>query len=66
MALAIAQKFLRILDMLGTTMAERNYGMQQGDQILPVIVSDWPSGIYQLMITVGGQSVSRPLVVNNR
>ena len=57
---------VRILDMLGTTMAERNYGMQQGDQILPVIVSDWPSGIYQLMITVGGQSVSRPLVVNNR
>ncbi|MCF8239001.1 MAG: Omp28-related outer membrane protein [Saprospiraceae bacterium] len=57
---------VQISDVLGRIMASRDYGVQTGDQVLPVLIQDWPAGMYQMMITVGTETVSRPLVVGSR
>lgn len=57
---------IRVVDILGQTVAERPYGMQTGDQILPVLTRDWSAGMYQIQITVGSDMISRPLMVGSR
>ncbi len=57
---------VQISNVLGQVIASRNYGVQSGDQVLPVLIQDWPAGMYQMMITVGNETVSRPLVVGSR
>ncbi len=57
---------IQIIDILGQSVASRDYGMQVGDQILPVLTQDWPTGLYQLQIMVGQDMITRPLMVSTR
>ncbi len=57
---------IQINDVLGQVVASRDYGIQTGDQVLPILIQDWPAGMYQMMITIGTETVSRPLVVGSR
>lgn len=55
-----------VTDVLGRTVAARDFGSLSGDQVLPLLTEGWTPGIYQVLISVDGRSTSRTLVVAGR
>jgi thiol-disulfide isomerase/thioredoxin len=54
---------MEIIDINGRVVATRNYGMLNGEMILPVNTADLASGIYMVNVRVGDHTESRRLIV---
>lgn len=53
---------LKIINVMGQTVASRNYGNLVGSQILPLNVSEFPSGIYTVEVLVNGSLSTKQFV----
>lgn len=54
---------VRVIDAFGRVVAERNYGTVSGKQYLPFQAGNLANGVYTLVATAKGQSVSKPFVI---
>ena len=55
---------VKILNIMGQTIASRNYGSIQGAQILPLNISEYKPGIYTVQIVVNGTLSTKQFVKN--
>ena len=53
---------LKIINVMGQTVASRNYGNLVGSQILPLNVSEFPAGIYTVEVLVNGSLSTKQFV----
>ena len=53
---------LKIINVIGQTLASRNYGNLVGSQILPLNVSEFPAGIYTVEVLVNGSLSTKQFV----
>ena len=53
---------LKIINVMGQTVASRNYGYLVGSQILPLNVSEFPAGIYTVEVLVNGSLSTKQFV----
>lgn len=53
---------LQILDLAGRTIAQKNYGLLTGEQVLPIIPEDNWNGIYIFRIRVGKEIRSKKVI----
>jgi hypothetical protein len=54
---------VRVFDINGRLITEKNYGMLQGEVVLPIATSLMNSGIYMVQVTVGESQTNTRLVV---
>lgn len=54
---------VRIFDMNGRLVTEKNYGIQQGEVILPIATSLMNAGVYMVQVMVGDNQINSRLVV---
>ena len=57
---------VEILDLLGRSVARRDFGVQSGDQVFPIVTGDLTPGIYTVRVMTGAASTTRQLVVAGR
>ena len=55
---------VNIVNQLGQIVAQRNYGHLSGDQILPIITSDFNKGLYLVNVVAGKNFVTKKLMVD--
>ena len=53
---------LKIINVMGQTVASRNYGNLVGSQILPLNVSEFPAGMYTVEVLINGNRSTKQFV----
>jgi hypothetical protein len=61
-----ANLYMEVRDILGRQIYSQNYGQMGGDMVYMLPASQWQAGYYQLILHVGDEIVTRPLVVQQR
>lgn len=61
-----ADLYMEVRDILGRQIYSQNYGQMGGDMVYMLPASQWQAGYYQLILHVGDELVTRPLVVQQR
>lgn len=54
---------LKIYDLTGKVVLDRNYGVLNGPQQLPLNISTLPQGLYQVSVIVNGMPITKKLVI---
>ena len=54
---------MTVMNSMGQIVAQRNYGQLSGDQLLPVELQNFQTGVYYIRLNVDGQIVTEKLTV---
>jgi thiol-disulfide isomerase/thioredoxin len=60
------QVAIEVINLLGQPVYRQDFGQQVGDLMYRLPAENWTPGLYQLLIRVDGQAVTRPLMLSGR